>query len=57
MMTMDIGQYKNVTLSHWPSYDEESRDFRIPFHSVHICGHVHDKWKYTFDKLNIFSLQ
>ena len=50
MMVVDIGQYKNVTLSHWPSYDEESRDFRIPCHSIHVCGHVHRKFKWAYDK-------
>ena len=50
MIVVDIGQYKNVTLSHWPSYVEESREFRIPCHSIHICGHVHRKFKWAYDK-------
>ena len=49
-LTMDIGPFKNVTLSHYPSYYEESKFLNIPNHSIHICGHVHKLYKWAYDK-------
>jgi len=51
-ITIDLGIYKNVTISHFPSYADESKCLHLPPHSIHICGHVHKLFKWAYDKYN-----
>lgn len=45
-MVVDIGPYKNVTVSHYPSWYSQSKPFFIgKKHGIHLCGHVHSEWK------------
>lgn len=60
-----IGKY-NVSIGHYPSYfeyiprslrREDDENIEIPkcyqnigTNHIHICGHVHNKWKCVFDK-------
>ena len=53
-MVIDLNQnYKNVFVSHFPSYH---RHYRGPFGNLQkspriaLCGHVHDKWLLDYDK-------
>lgn len=47
----NIGPYKNVSVSHYPSFCKECDCFNLRQHSIHICGHVHGdkKWLYSYD--------
>ena len=41
-------RFPNVTVGHYPSYDIHAKDtFKEGW--IHICGHVHKKWKYCLD--------
>lgn len=44
MLYTHVGVYP-VSASHYPSTIHTER--RLP---IHLCGHVHDKWKYFYDK-------
>lgn len=53
-MVIDLNQnYKNVFVSHFPSYHKH---YRGPFGNLQkapriaLCGHVHDKWLLKYDK-------
>lgn len=59
-MILDLNQnYRNVTVSHYPSYHERFMspndncwkwfDAQKMYVHVHLCGHVHDKWILNFD--------
>lgn len=50
-MTIDLGRYTNVTMSHYPSTDGRCVDLYRP-HNIHLCGHVHNLWKYMYDEKN-----
>jgi len=41
-------RYPNVSISHFPSYDKRAKGQYFDG-DVHICGHVHSKWKYCLD--------
>ena len=41
-------RYPNVSISHYPSYDHRAVNQFIDG-DIHICGHVHNKWKYCLD--------
>ena len=50
-LVSNIGRYR-VTVGHYPSWDERFDDVNIPNgmgFRIHLCGHVHDAWKYKFD--------
>ena len=66
-LILDLNQnYRNVSVSHYPSYHDH---FMLPndncwmwfevvksYVHIHLCGHVHDKWKYYYDnKANILN--
>lgn len=40
--------FPDVSIAHFPSYHEKIRDLVKPGW-IHLCGHVHDKWKYFID--------
>ena len=40
--------FDSVSVSHWPSYSQKVRDLMKPGW-IHLCGHVHDKWKHYID--------
>lgn len=44
-------KYVNVSVSHYPSYDERSENSFIK-NDIHLCGHVHRKWKHCLDTTN-----
>jgi calcineurin-like phosphoesterase family protein len=49
-MVTTIGQY-TFTVSHKPSdrlYDDTGIDVRTFYRSVHLCGHVHTRWKHEW---------
>lgn len=51
-MIIDLGPFKNASISHYPSFDRgtwtlKGKD-REHLH-IHLCGHVHDKWKWKLD--------
>lgn len=49
-MQTHLGQiFSDVSAAHWPSYDPRIRDLVKPGW-IHLCGHVHNKWKYFIDK-------
>lgn len=41
--------FEGVSMAHWPSYSSKVRDLVKPGW-IHLCGHVHDKWKHYIDK-------
>lgn len=41
--------FDDVSMAHWPSYNSKIRDFMKPGW-IHLCGHVHDKWKHYIDR-------
>ena len=48
-MRTSLGKrYPNVSVSHYPSYDRRARGQYIDG-DIHICGHVHGRWKYCLD--------
>jgi len=54
-MVLDLNQtWRNVTVSHYPSYAKEYRGFKgtVQKPHVHLCGHVHDKWLVCWDEKN-----
>lgn len=51
MRTALGSRYPDVSASHFPSYDDRSRLHWLNG-DVHLCGHVHGKWKHCFDTTN-----
>lgn len=51
-MRIRLGKkFPDVSLSHYPSYDRRANtSFRQG--DIHICGHVHGKWKHCLDMTN-----
>jgi len=52
MMVIDLNKHwKNVTVSHYPSYSKDyfGRYGTVAQTHVHLCGHVHDKWLLYWD--------
>lgn len=48
-------KYKNVSVSHFPLTYENYKSYSNKIH-IHLCGHVHNKWKYYYDnKANILN--
>jgi calcineurin-like phosphoesterase family protein len=45
----NIGPFKMVYVSHHPSDDHNSR-VKSMKNIIHICGHVHGRWKYFYDE-------
>lgn len=43
-----LGPHKNVSISHYPSYDAKAKGQFLPG-DIHICGHVHSAWKHCLD--------
>lgn len=41
--------FPDVSMSHYPSYDNRINGLVKPGW-IHLCGHVHTKWKYFLDK-------
>jgi calcineurin-like phosphoesterase family protein len=46
-----LGPFVDVSVSHYPSNDERAKGTFLPG-DIHLCGHVHNKWKYFIDKEN-----
>lgn len=42
-------RFPNVSLSHYPSYDKRAKG-QFDVNSIHLCGHVHSKWKHCLDR-------
>lgn len=52
-LIIDLGPFKCTSVSHYPSFDSKSWTLRgkdIDHPHIHLCGHVHDKWKWSLDK-------
>ena len=55
MLTLDLSnKIRNVTVSHYPSW----MDPLVPKNAghIHICGHVHDLWKYKFSNDGVLNI-
>ena len=50
-LRLEVGQFEDVSIGHYPSYDKRAKD-SFKKGDIHLCGHVHDKWKYFIDKEN-----
>lgn len=50
-MRTSIGRFSDVSISHYPSYERKAIGHFIPG-DIHLCGHVHNSWKYFIDKKN-----
>lgn len=51
-MILDLGPFKNTSVSHYPSTDKGTWTLRGKDKEhlhVHLCGHVHEKWKWKLD--------
>lgn len=46
-----MGPFTDVSLSHYPSTNPLAAGTFLPG-DIHLCGHVHDKFKYLIDKEN-----
>lgn len=46
-----IGKHLEVSISHYPSYDRHAEG-TFKEGDIHICGHVHGKWKHCLDMTN-----
>lgn len=46
-----LGPFEDVSVSHYPSTDKLAKGTFLPG-DIHLCGHVHDKWKYLIDSQN-----
>lgn len=48
-MQTNLGKrFPNVTIGHYPSYDQHAKEtFKEGW--IHLCGHVHKKWKHCLD--------
>lgn len=48
-MRTNLGRrFPNVSISHYPSYDRRAKGQYFDG-DIHICGHVHNKWKHCLD--------
>ena len=48
-MRTNLGRrFPNVSVSHYPSYDPHV-GVNVKNGDIHICGHVHKKWKHCLD--------
>ena len=48
-MRTNLGKrFPNVSVSHYPSYDSHVGG-NVKNGDIHICGHVHKKWKHCLD--------
>lgn len=56
-MFLDIGIYKNVSASHFPSWYKQNDGliFRKKG-SIHLCGHIHDHWKYMISDDGVLNI-
>jgi len=43
-----LGPFTDVSISHYPSTSQFAAGTFLPG-DIHLCGHVHDKWKYLVD--------
>ena len=41
--------FPDVSVGHYPSYHPKMKDLMIPGW-IHLCGHVHNQWKYFIDR-------
>ena len=51
-LILDLGPYKNTSVSHYPSTDKGTWTLRGKDKEhlhIHLCGHVHEKWKWKLD--------
>lgn len=48
MRTCIGSRFPSVSVSHYPTYDKHCAGHFQPG-DVHLCGHVHSKWKYCID--------
>lgn len=46
-----LGPFSDVSISHYPSTSDLAEGTYLPG-DIHLCGHVHDKWKYLIDRKN-----
>ena len=62
-LTTKVGKYI-VSVGHYPSFDKRFEKVitptygsvvRFPLH-IHLCGHVHDVWKYKIDRQPTYSI-
>lgn len=44
--------FPDVSISHFPSTDKRSKNQWLPG-DIHLCGHIHNKWKYLVDQENM----
>lgn len=49
IMQTRLGNFPDVSIAHYPSYHEKIKDIIKPGW-IHLCGHVHNKWKYYLDR-------
>lgn len=47
-MRTRLGKYTAVSVSHYPTYDRRAINQFLEG-DIHICGHVHGKWKHCLD--------
>ena len=48
-MRIHLGKkYTAVSVSHYPTYDKRAKDQFLEG-DIHICGHIHNKWKHCLD--------
>jgi calcineurin-like phosphoesterase family protein len=50
-LRLEVGPFEDVSIGHYPSYDKRAIG-SFQKGDIHLCGHVHDKWKYFIDKEN-----
>ena len=51
-LILDLGPFKNTSVSHYPSTDKGTWTLRGKDKEhlhIHLCGHVHEKWKWKLD--------
>lgn len=51
-MILDLGPFKNTSVSHYPSTDKGTWTLRGKDKEhlhIHLCGHVHEKWRWKLD--------
>lgn len=51
-MILDLGAFKNTSVSHYPSTDKGTWTLRSKDKEhlhIHLCGHVHEKWRWKLD--------
>lgn len=52
-MIIDLGPFKSTSISHYPSFEQGTWTLRGKDEEhlhIHLCGHVHDKWKWRLDR-------